>query len=224
MRHLPNILTALRGFFITPLLLLLFLLEFIGYYVNMPKPSDYVSVPFWGVALTIAGWTSDVLDGWLAKTFGWHSEFGARVDPLMDKWFTYTGYGIIPLWYGLGWYLVWMVPLCVGIHLYSVRVTRLRKERLISSANQWARWKSGVMFFAQFVMMLGIALPAYWYGSLLVAAVATCVSGLLCLKALSLYEAEADAKRNRASHACHRNMGLRGKLPLRPAGRMAPAD
>jgi cardiolipin synthase len=47
---------------------------------------------------------SDVLDGYLAKTFGWTSEFGKILDPLADKlllvsvFITLAVIGLVPVW------------------------------------------------------------------------------------------------------------------------------
>jgi cardiolipin synthase (CMP-forming) len=48
--------------------------------------------------------TSDVLDGYLAKTFGWTSEVGKLLDPLADKlllvsvFITLAAIGLVPTW------------------------------------------------------------------------------------------------------------------------------
>ncbi len=47
---------------------------------------------------------SDVLDGYLAKTFGWTSELGKVLDPLADKlllvsvFITLAWFGLVPVW------------------------------------------------------------------------------------------------------------------------------
>ncbi|MGH8204661.1 MAG: CDP-alcohol phosphatidyltransferase family protein [Steroidobacteraceae bacterium] len=47
---------------------------------------------------------SDVLDGYLAKTFGWTSELGKLLDPLADKlllvsvFITLAAIGLVPVW------------------------------------------------------------------------------------------------------------------------------
>ena len=56
----------------------------------------------WGV-LVLAAFT-DVLDGWLAKHFGWQSAWGSFLDPLADKLMILAGFGALtligatPLW------------------------------------------------------------------------------------------------------------------------------
>ena len=47
---------------------------------------------------------SDILDGYLAKTFGWQSELGKVLDPLADKlllvsvFITLAVIGLVPVW------------------------------------------------------------------------------------------------------------------------------
>lgn len=219
LRHLPNILTVARGFLITPALGLLFVWAFVAYYGFQPAPADYLpaylSVPLLGLILTTVGWLSDGLDGYLAKTFDWKSAFGARVDPLMDKWFTYTGFLVVPLWYGLGWYLLWMIPLCGGIHWYSMAVTRMRKNKQILSANEWARRKSGVLFFAQFVMMAGMVYPPASTLSLWVACIATTAGAVLCFFAFDEYNTQI----------CENERKMRAELgPLPKQPEQVPSD
>jgi cardiolipin synthase len=53
--------------------------------------------------MAIAG-ASEALDGWMARTFGWTSRFGAAMDPVADKllvattFIIFTIQGHIPLW------------------------------------------------------------------------------------------------------------------------------
>ena len=62
------------------------------------------ALAFW---ICIAAGVSDMLDGWLAKHFGWTSEFGKNLDPVADKLFIVTVFvtmiviGMVPLWLGV---------------------------------------------------------------------------------------------------------------------------
>lgn len=55
------------------------------------------------VLMAVAG-ASDALDGWMARRFGWASEFGATMDPVADKllvastFIIFTVQGFIPIW------------------------------------------------------------------------------------------------------------------------------
>ncbi len=60
----------------------------------------------YGMTLTLFGiaGVSDILDGYLAKTFNWATELGKVLDPVADKlllvsvFITLTWLGLIPLW------------------------------------------------------------------------------------------------------------------------------
>jgi cardiolipin synthase (CMP-forming) len=55
------------------------------------------------LTLAVAG-STDALDGWLAKRFGWQTELGAYIDPLADKlllvgvFVTLGAIGLLPIW------------------------------------------------------------------------------------------------------------------------------
>jgi cardiolipin synthase (CMP-forming) len=87
MRHLPNAITALRGVSVVPLAVLLAL-------------DDYRSA----LVIAIIAGLSDLLDGWLAKRYGWSSALGAWLDPIADKLFVLIALtmlalnGLLPMW------------------------------------------------------------------------------------------------------------------------------
>jgi cardiolipin synthase (CMP-forming) len=87
MRHLPNAITALRGLSVVPLAVLLAL-------------DDYRSA----LVIAIVAGLSDLLDGWLAKRYGWNSALGAWLDPIADKLFVLIALtmlalnGLLPMW------------------------------------------------------------------------------------------------------------------------------
>jgi cardiolipin synthase len=86
-RHLPNLICLARIALIWPLLMAL-------------QAGDY---EFACVLFVIAA-VSDGLDGYLAKRFGWTSEFGKFIDPLADKlllvsmFVTLSWLGLVPWW------------------------------------------------------------------------------------------------------------------------------
>jgi len=87
LRDLPNALTVARMLLVAPLVYLLLT----GHYAA-------------ALALAIAVGVSDWLDGYLARRFGWQSDFGGMLDPLADKllmlsvFATLTWLGYLPLW------------------------------------------------------------------------------------------------------------------------------
>jgi cardiolipin synthase len=113
LRHLPNLICLGRIALLWPILAAL---------------ADHA----YGIAAIcfgIAG-VSDLLDGWLAKRFGWTSELGKWLDPIADKFLLVTVFvvaawaGLVPRWLtavvvardvvialGALTYLAWLGPL-----------------------------------------------------------------------------------------------------------------
>jgi cardiolipin synthase len=92
--QLPNAITLLRCLLIIPFTLALI-------------AGDYL-LAF--ILFVFAG-ASDGVDGYLAKRFGWQSQFGARLDPIADKLLLVTGFGLLT-WLGqLPWWLFVVVLL-----------------------------------------------------------------------------------------------------------------
>lgn len=87
MRHLPNIICLARIALIWPI-------------VSALQTGDHD----FAVLLFMVAAVSDGLDGYLAKRFGWTSDFGKFIDPLADKmllvavFVTATWLGMVPWW------------------------------------------------------------------------------------------------------------------------------
>ena len=85
--QLPNVITILRILLVVPTAWLL--LE-----------TRYVEA----LGLMAVAGASDALDGWMARRFGWMSQFGAAMDPVADKllvavtFIVFTVQGYIPIW------------------------------------------------------------------------------------------------------------------------------
>lgn len=210
MRHIPNALTLLRGFVITPLIGLIFIWYVLSYYqmLGLPAPEDYFAFRLWPLILAMLAIITDVLDGYLAKTYGWKSAFGARVDPLMDKFFSYTCLACVPMYYGLGLYVLWFVPFAYKVDVYSRRVTKMRRRKEILEANEPARLKTGYLFAAQLAFMLAIAsedtyklfgefaVSVFGYFAFAVAGLCMMYASILCDQAMKIYEEQAARQRD----------------------------
>jgi cardiolipin synthase (CMP-forming) len=87
LRHLPNLITALRILLVVPLCWLIFDARYDGALL----------------VAAIAG-LSDAVDGFLAKRFGWQSWIGGMLDPIADKllltatFISLAMVGAIPVW------------------------------------------------------------------------------------------------------------------------------
>ena len=143
MKHIPNILSALRIVLCLPLLLV-----------------DAMTLPFW-VLYLIAGLT-DILDGFLARRWGVESKFGARLDSLADFVFVLTvGYKLFP-WLKLPvvlWIMIGLIALVKMVNAICSYAVRHRIEYLHTKANK-------LTGFLLFVGMMAIAqsyfIPLAW--------------------------------------------------------------
>ena len=113
LRHLPNAITGLR-LAMAPLLLWLLW-------------SRHFQLAL-GVAL-VAG-ASDLLDGFLAKRFGWQSRLGSLLDPIADK-----------LMLGLAMLGLWLVAMLPG---WLVGLVLVRDLVIVAGALAW--WRVGGPF------------------------------------------------------------------------------
>ncbi len=71
MRHLPNILSGLR-------------LILVGVFVMLFRAGRYLPA----LLIFVCAFFTDVLDGYLARTYGWVTNIGKLLDPLADKLMT----------------------------------------------------------------------------------------------------------------------------------------
>jgi cardiolipin synthase len=85
--QLPNVITVLRILLVIPTAWLLLEMRYVE-----------------ALGLMAVAGASDALDGWMARRFGWMSQFGAAMDPVADKllvavtFIIFTVQGYIPIW------------------------------------------------------------------------------------------------------------------------------
>ncbi|MDP3940314.1 MAG: CDP-diacylglycerol--glycerol-3-phosphate 3-phosphatidyltransferase [Deltaproteobacteria bacterium] len=105
--------------------------------------------PFWntvGAAIFALGWTTDLVDGWLARRFNNVTSLGKFLDPLADKLLVASA-------------LIMMIPLdrvpawaAVVIIGRELAVTSLRgiasSQGHVMAASSWGKHKSFVQYFA----------------------------------------------------------------------------
>jgi len=89
LRHLPNLITALR-IALTPVIVWQLAA---GHFLR-------------GLVLFIVAGFTDVLDGWLARSFRWASSAGAYLDPIADKLLLGSIYIVLGMQQVIPWWLV----------------------------------------------------------------------------------------------------------------------
>jgi cardiolipin synthase len=166
LRHLPNLVTALRMLLVVPL-------------------CGLIQGGRFEAALVVAAVAaaSDALDGFLAKRFGWTSRLGGLLDPVADKLLLMAAFVGLALVDGVP---AWLAGLVVGRDL-AIVAGAVAYHNLIGpfDAAPSAVSKATTAMQIGFVLLVLVALAAgvdlpRWLRAILVAATAalTAVSGL----------------------------------------------
>jgi len=166
LRLLPNILTLFRMIAVGPIVL--WLLQ--GRY-------------FAAFVLAIFAGVSDLLDGYLARRFGWMTHFGGVLDPLTDKLLLVSTVFTLAWLQQLPWWLVVLVVLrdvviiCGGLY-YHHRIERITDAK----PTTLSKWNTLMQIVLVVAVMLGLAFPPAqgpWLQWLIyITAVTTVASGL----------------------------------------------
>ncbi len=136
--YLPNSISLLRIFLSLVALLLFWVKRF-----------------KWALLLVLICVFSDWVDGYLARRFGWITEFGKLIDPIADKVLIIIGFIILALEGILPWLIV--IPIAVreiGITVYRIRI--LRGENVVIPAQRLGKWKTSIEMLTLLIGMYGI--------------------------------------------------------------------
>lgn len=143
LRLLPNVLTIFRMIVVGPIVYLLFTSQYKAAFI-----------------LAMAAGLSDLLDGFLARRFGWMTHWGGVLDPLADK-FLLVSTTLTLAWLGhLPW---WLVLLIVARDLmivfygyyYHFRIARLAT----ATPTEFSKWNTLCQIVLVVSIMLGLAWP-----------------------------------------------------------------
>ncbi len=111
--------------------------------------------------LAMAAGVSDLLDGYLARRFGWMTHWGGVLDPLADK-FLLVSTTLTLAWLGhLPWWLVGLIVardivIVCGGYYYHFRIARLAT----ATPTQFSKWNTLFQIMLAVSVMLSLAFPA----------------------------------------------------------------
>ena len=166
LRLLPNALTLFRTIAVVPIV----------YWLLTER---YVAA----LLLAMSAGLSDLLDGYLARRFGWMTHFGGVLDPLADK-LLLVSTTLTLAWLGhLPWWLVGLVVLRDLVIVFGGFYYHYRIDRIVSAApTPLSKWNTFAQIVLIVAIMLGLAFPA-WQGSwsdwlVFVVAITTTASGV----------------------------------------------
>ena len=118
----------------------------------------------WAALLFIIGSVTDFIDGWLARKWGMVTQFGALMDPLVDKVLTCSAFVILaearvlPAW-------VACVVLAREFLITGLR-TLAASHGSVLSADSWGKWKTGAQIAVLTYGLLWLASkepPFQWF-------------------------------------------------------------
>ena len=183
LRLLPNILTLFRMVSVGPVIYCLLTGRYRAAFL-----------------IALCAGISDLLDGFLARKYGWMTHFGGVLDPLADKLLlvstslTLAWLGFLPAW--LVFLMVFrdVLIICGGLY-YHHRVARITDAR----PTQMSKWNTLFQIMLTVYVMLSLAFPVFagpWIHLLIaVVVVTTVVSGV---QYVYIWSARAAGIRNEA--------------------------
>jgi cardiolipin synthase (CMP-forming) len=138
--QIPNILSVGRILAVPPLVLLLLA----GQYG-------------WALAVAVFAGISDLLDGWLARRYGWQSRFGSLADPAADKIMMVSSY-LTLAWLGhLPWWLFGLVILRDLVIVIGGWIYHLKFARLEAQPTQLSKFNTFCQVFLMWYVLVYLA-------------------------------------------------------------------
>jgi len=137
MKHIPNILSSLR-IVMVGVFAWLFLTE------HIPAPAHYL----WALGVFILAFLTDVLDGFLARTFNWVTPVGKLLDPLADKMMAITALVVILIGKSgdslFGIYLALVILVGVKELLMMIGGMIMLKQRKVAYSDWYGKSATGL--------------------------------------------------------------------------------
>ncbi len=137
---LPNLLTIGRMLAVPPLVWLL-----LGGHFG------------WALAVAIFAGLSDLLDGWLARRYGWQSRFGGLADPAADKLLMLASYITLAWLTELPWWLVLLVLFRDLVIVIGALVYHLVFEKVQAAPTQLSRFNTFCQVFLMWFVLVRLA-------------------------------------------------------------------
>ena len=168
MRHIPNILSGFR-------ILLVGVFAWLFLTNRIPHPNNY----WWALGVFILAFATDVLDGFLARTFNWITPVGKLLDPLADKLMTVTALIVILIAKAMndgeyGIYLALFLLAAVKEVLMLIGGMLMLKQRKVAYADWYGKTATGIFALGIALTLLSFPVPSVqpWNIAVLSAAVA----------------------------------------------------
>lgn len=167
MKHIPNILSTFR-------IVLVGVFAWLFLTARIPHPQNY----WWALGVYLLAFLTDVLDGFLARTFNWITPVGKLLDPLADKLMAITALVVILIAkatageeYAI--YLVLFVLVTVKEGLMLVGGLLMLKQKKVAYSDWYGKTATGLFAFGIVLTLLSFPIPSIqpWNIAVLSAAV-----------------------------------------------------
>ena len=154
MKHIPNILSTFR-------IALVGVFAWLFLTARIPHPQNY----WWALGVYLLAFLTDVLDGFLARTFNWITPVGKLLDPLADKLMAITALVVILIAkatageeYAI--YLVLFVLVTVKEGLMLVGGLLMLKQKKVAYSDWYGKTATGLFAFGTVLTLLSFIVDA----------------------------------------------------------------
>jgi len=168
MKHIPNLLSSLR-IVLVGVFAWLFLTAF----------PDHMSRYWWAIGVYALAYLTDVLDGFLARTFNWITPVGKLLDPFADKLMVVTALVVILIeksrqGHLFGIYLALVILIAVKELLAMIGGMIMLKQRKVAYSDWYGKVATGLFGVGILLTLLSFVVAAIepWNIAVLAAAVA----------------------------------------------------
>ena len=124
---------------------------------------DYPVRYWWAIGVYVLAFLTDVLDGFLARTFNWVTPVGKLLDPLADKLMAITALIVILIgkWEGsLFWiYLTLVILVVVKEILMVIGGMIMLKQRKVAYSDWYGKTATGIFTVGVVLTLLSFTIP-----------------------------------------------------------------
>ena len=153
MKHIPNILSSLR-------IAMVGVFAWLFLTAKIPHPTNYL----WALGVFVLAFVTDVLDGFLARTFNWVTPIGKLLDPLADKLMSITALIVILIgkWNGSLFWIYFALVILVGVKeiLMVVGGMIMLKQRKVAYSDWYGKTATGLFAFGTVLTLLSFIVDA----------------------------------------------------------------
>ncbi len=153
MKHIPNILSSLRIVMVG-----VFAWLFCSAYPD--HPMRY----WWALGVFVLAFLTDVLDGFLARTFNWVTPVGKLLDPFADKLMAITALVVILIakaqQHDLFWiYFALVILVAVKEILMMIGGLIMLRQRKVAYSDWYGKTATGLFAIGMVLTLLGFTIP-----------------------------------------------------------------